>query len=111
MCVRACVRVCVNVCVCVHVRVRARARVFVSIRAHMLALFCVFVFVWGGGGCGGRGKGPIIILSGSPPISSLCPVSPHIWNSLPEDLRHCSTLPSFKAKLKTFFFSQYFHPN
>ena len=36
---------------------------------------------------------------------------PHIWNSLPQDLRHCSTLSSFKAKLKTFFFSQYFHPN
>ena len=36
---------------------------------------------------------------------------PHIWNSLPQDLRHCSTLSSFKAKLKTFPFSQYFHPN
>ena len=36
---------------------------------------------------------------------------PHIWNSLPRDLRHCSTLSSFKAKLKTFLFSQYFHPN
>ena len=35
----------------------------------------------------------------------------HIWNSLPQDLRHCSTLPSFKAKLKTFLFSQYFCPN
>ena len=35
----------------------------------------------------------------------------HIWNSLPQDLRHCSTLSSFKAKLKTFLFSQYFHPN
>ena len=34
-----------------------------------------------------------------------------IWNSLPQDLRHCSTLSSFKAKLKTFLFSQYFHPN
>ena len=33
---------------------------------------------------------------------------PHIWNSLPQDLRHCSTLSSFKAKLKTFLFS---HPN
>ena len=33
---------------------------------------------------------------------------PHIWNSLPQ---HCSTLSSFKAKLKTFLFSQYFHPN
>ena len=36
---------------------------------------------------------------------------PHIWNSLPQDLRHCSTLSSFKAKLKTFLFSQYFHTN
>ena len=36
---------------------------------------------------------------------------PRIWNSLPQDLRHCSTLSSFKAKLKTFLFSQYFHPN
>ena len=36
---------------------------------------------------------------------------PHIWNSLAQDLRHCSTLSSFKAKLKTFLFSQYFHPN
>ena len=36
---------------------------------------------------------------------------PPIRNSLPQDLRHCSTLLSFKAKLKTFLFSQYFHPN
>ena len=36
---------------------------------------------------------------------------PHIWNSLPQGLRHCSTLSSFKTKLKTFIFSQYFHPN
>ena len=36
---------------------------------------------------------------------------PLIWNSLPQDLRHCATLSSFKAKLKTFLFSQYFHPN
>ena len=36
---------------------------------------------------------------------------PHIWNLLPQDLRHCSSLSSFKAKLKTFLFSQYFHPN
>ena len=35
---------------------------------------------------------------------------PHIWNSLPQDLRHCTTLSSFKAKLKTFLFSQYFRP-
>ena len=32
-------------------------------------------------------------------------------NSLPQDLRHCSTLSYFKAILKTFLFSQYFHPN
>ena len=31
---------------------------------------------------------------------------PHIWNSLPQDLRHCATLSSFKAKLKTFLFSE-----
>ena len=36
---------------------------------------------------------------------------PHIWNSLPQDLRHCSALSSFKAKLETFLFSLYFHPN
>ena len=37
---------------------------------------------------------------------------PHVWNSLPQDLRHCSTPSSFKAKLKTFpLFSQYFRPN
>ena len=29
---------------------------------------------------------------------------PHIRNSLPQHLRHCSTLSSFKAKLKTFLF-------
>ena len=43
--------------------------------------------------------------------SALSCFRPHIWNSLPQDLRHCSTLSSFKAKLKTFLFSQYFHPN
>ena len=36
---------------------------------------------------------------------------PHIRNSPPQDLRHSSTLSSFKAKLKTFLFSQYFHPD
>ena len=36
---------------------------------------------------------------------------PHIWNSLPQDLGHYSTPSSFEAKLKTFLFSQYFHPN
>ena len=32
---------------------------------------------------------------------------PHIWNSLPQDLRfrNCSTLSSFKARLKTILFS------
>ena len=28
----------------------------------------------------------------------------HIWNSLPQDLTHCSALSSFKAKLKTVVF-------
>ena len=36
---------------------------------------------------------------------------PHIWNSLLQDLTHCSTLSSFKAKLKTFLFSQYVRPS
>ena len=36
---------------------------------------------------------------------------PHIWNSLPQHLIHCLTLSPFKAKLKTFLFSQYFHTN
>ena len=36
---------------------------------------------------------------------------PHIWNSFSQNLRHCSTLSSFKAKLRTFLFSHYFHPN
>ena len=30
-----------------------------------------------------------------------------LWNSLPKDLRHCSTPSLFKIKLKTFLFSQY----
>ena len=29
---------------------------------------------------------------------------PHIWNSLPQELSRCSTMSSFKAKLKTFLF-------
>ena len=36
---------------------------------------------------------------------------PHNWNSLPLDLKHCSTLSFFKVKLKTFLFSHYFHLN
>ena len=38
---------------------------------------------------------------------TLSSFGPHIWNSLPHNLGHCSTLSSFKAKLKTFLFSQY----
>ena len=34
---------------------------------------------------------------------------PYVWNSLPQDSGQCSTLPSFKTKLETFIFSQYFH--
>ena len=29
---------------------------------------------------------------------------PYVWNSLPQDIRQCSTLPSFKTKLKIFLF-------
>ena len=29
---------------------------------------------------------------------------PCVWNSLPQDIRQCSSLPSFKTKLKTFRF-------
>ena len=31
---------------------------------------------------------------------------PHICNALPQDLKHCSVLSSFKARLKTFLFSE-----
>ena len=33
---------------------------------------------------------------------------PYVWNSLPQDIRQCSTLQFFKTKLKTSLFSQYF---
>ena len=33
--------------------------------------------------------------------------SPHIWNNLPQYIRHSATLSSFKSKLKTFHFSEY----
>jgi len=32
----------------------------------------------------------------------------HIWNNLPQDIRHSVTLSSFKSQLKTFLFSEYF---
>ena len=31
---------------------------------------------------------------------------PHIWNNLPQDVRHSTTPPSFRNKLKTFLFSE-----
>ena len=34
---------------------------------------------------------------------------PHIWNNLPQDIRHSATLSSFKSLLKTFLFSEYFN--
>ena len=46
----------------------------------------------------------------SDPAQSFSCFGPHIWNLLPQDLRHCSTLSSFEAKMKTFLFSQYFRP-
>ena len=33
---------------------------------------------------------------------------PHIWNNLPQDIRHYATLSFFKSQLKTFLFSEYF---
>ena len=33
---------------------------------------------------------------------------PHIWNNLPQDIRHSATLSSFESQLKTFLFSEYF---
>ena len=36
------------------------------------------------------------------------PVSSHIRNNLPQDIRHSATLSSFKSQLKTFLFSEYF---
>ena len=36
---------------------------------------------------------------------------PYVWNSLPQDIRQCSTFPFSKTKLKTFLFSQYFRSN
>ena len=33
---------------------------------------------------------------------------PHIWNNLLQDVRHSTTLSSFKSRLKTFLFSEYF---
>ena len=34
--------------------------------------------------------------------------SRHMWNNLPQDTRHSATVSSFKSKLKTFLFSEYF---
>ena len=33
---------------------------------------------------------------------------PHIWNNLPQVIRHSATLSSFKSQFKTFLFSEYF---
>ena len=43
---------------------------------------------------------------GFPPSSCF---GPHMWNNLPQDVRHSTTLPSFKNKLKTFLFSEHFN--
>ena len=34
--------------------------------------------------------------------------APKLWNSLPEELRNCSSVETFKGKLKTFLFTKYF---
>ena len=36
---------------------------------------------------------------------SFAPAAPNIWNSLPEDLRQCCDLETFRRKLKTYLFS------
>ena len=33
---------------------------------------------------------------------------PHIWNNIPQDIRHSATLSSFRSQLKTLHFSEYF---
>ena len=32
--------------------------------------------------------------------------APMLWNSLPDSLRHCATLSSFKLNIKTYLFKQ-----
>jgi hypothetical protein len=32
--------------------------------------------------------------------------SPHLWNSLPDDIGNCQSLPAFRRKLKTHLFKQ-----
>ena len=34
--------------------------------------------------------------------------APKLWNSLPEELRNCSSVEAFKGKLKMFLFTKYF---
>ena len=66
---------------------------------------CLFVLDWfceqGEGGGGGGGGVCCQIWKGVWFVS-------HIWNSIPRDIRLCSTLPSFNTKQKTFLFSRYF---
>ena len=47
----------------------------------------------------------------TPGFHTFSPIRPHIWNSLQQEPGHYSTLSSFKTKLKSFLFSQYFHSN
>ena len=35
--------------------------------------------------------------------------TPKLWNSLPEELRNCSSVETFKGKLKAFLFTKYFN--
>ena len=44
----------------------------------------------------------------NPWLSHFLTLGPHIWNNLPQDIRHSATLSSFKSQLKTFLFSEYF---
>ena len=35
---------------------------------------------------------------------AFCVAAPRIWNTLPDNIRNCSSLVSFKSQLKTYFF-------
>ena len=40
------------------------------------------------------------------PQASVSYTASLLWNSLPEDMRNCKSLTTFKSKLKTFFYKR-----
>ena len=52
--------------------------------------------------------GSVTVADSSVSVCTLSHFGPHIWNNLPQDIRHSATLFSFKSQLKTFLFSEYF---